>query len=333
MLRALVIPLFVSFSTCTLRADFIFGEPNDAYHWPATLSRKQPIDEFRSNQVQPKGRATLDATMTTLVFEDLAFNFPGTYAESYDAIRPDPFTPPRISAVHPMEALPYSLRVTEPLVFDVEYQWPLRPVWKVTSAYDTRDEFGVPHPELLTMVEVNPDSPKPDKIIARLEPVWRDAIIVDYEATLFFEYNLGLEHTRYLISSRMSSAIPAPGIPAGDATRDGRFDSQDLVHLFQDGRYEQGSLRRPPSISLDDTVEVASRKEADFYDYNREISRRWSWGDFNDDLAFDSSDLVLALQTGRYEQQPAAILQVPEPTCSLVTTLVMCCIALAWRRL
>jgi hypothetical protein len=289
------------------------------------------FDPIPSLQVQPTGRVTLDATMSKLIFEDLAFNFRGTYTESYEVTRPDPFTPPQVSAVHQMENPPYTLRVTEPLVFDVEYQWPRTPVWMVTSAYDTRDDVGIPHPELLTMIEVDPDSPKPDQITAQLEPVKRDGIIVDYEATLFFGYNLGPENNRFSLRAKMSSSIPAPGILAGDATRDGHFNSHDLVNLFQEGRYEQGPLLRPPSIRLDDTVKVAARKVSDFHDYNLYVTQRWSWGDFNDDLAFDSSDLVLALQTGRYEEQSATIHDVPEPSMTIAMDLVCFCAALARR--
>jgi hypothetical protein len=328
--RVLLTLLVVIILSRTLSADFIPGEPNDAYHTGAFLYRGL-FDPLPSLQVQPTGRVTLDATMTKLTFEDLAFSFRGTYTESYEVTRPDPFTPPQISAVHQMENPPYTLRVTEPLVFDVQYQWPRTPVWMVTSAYDTRDDAGTPHPELLTMIEVDSDIPKPDQITAQLEPVKRDGIIVDYEATLIFGYNLGPEYNRFSLQAKMTSSIPAPGILAGDASRDGRFNSQDLVQLFQEGRYEQGSLLRPPSISLDDTVMVAGRKVSNFYDYNLYVTQRWSWGDFNDDLAFDSSDLVLALQTGRYEQQSAAIHEVPEPSMTIAMVLVCFCADLACR--
>ena len=60
----------------------------------------------------------------------------------------------------------------------------------------------------------------------------------------------------------------------GDANFDHRFDSSDLVAVFQRGKYESNS---PAS---------------------------WSAGDWNCDGEFDSADLVLAFQTGNYE--PAA---------------------------
>jgi hypothetical protein len=59
---------------------------------------------------------------------------------------------------------------------------------------------------------------------------------------------------------------------AGDVNLDGRFDSTDLVMIFQYGLYEG---RLPGSA-------------------------RWSQGDWNCDGVFDSSDLVRAFQTGRY---------------------------------
>ena len=60
-------------------------------------------------------------------------------------------------------------------------------------------------------------------------------------------------------------------IPFGDANLDGRFDSNDLVKLFQANGY-------------DDSEFVAS----------------WETGDFNGDLRFDSQDLVAAFTIGAY---------------------------------
>ncbi len=60
---------------------------------------------------------------------------------------------------------------------------------------------------------------------------------------------------------------------AGDANRDGLFNSDDLVSLFIAGEYEDG-------ITGNST---------------------WDTGDFNHDKEFDSGDLVLALQCGKYE--------------------------------
>jgi hypothetical protein len=272
MLRALLTLLVATILTGTLSADFVRGEPNDAYPFVARLSRGLFDPLSSSVQLHPKGRATLDGMMTKLIFEDLEFRFSETYREWFELSQPDPFTPPRIAVIHQEENPPYTLRVTEPLVFEVEYRWPLFPIWNVTSDYDTRDENGTPHPVLLTMVEVDPGAPKPDQITSWLEPVWQDGILVDYQAGLDFIYNsIPMDSRRFHLSSRLFSSIPAPGILPGDATRDTRFDSQDLVHLFQEGRYEQGTLVRPPSISLADSIEVARTKVDAFDDYNGRI--------------------------------------------------------------
>ncbi len=63
------------------------------------------------------------------------------------------------------------------------------------------------------------------------------------------------------------------GAIAGDANRDGLFNSSDMVQVFQYGEYE-------------DDIEDNST---------------WKAGDWNGDGDFDSSDMVLAFQTGRYE--------------------------------
>lgn len=58
---------------------------------------------------------------------------------------------------------------------------------------------------------------------------------------------------------------------AGDADKDGDFDSQDLVVVFIAGKYETGQ------------------------------AATWEQGDWNEDGVFNSSDLILALQGGHYE--------------------------------
>lgn len=58
---------------------------------------------------------------------------------------------------------------------------------------------------------------------------------------------------------------------AGDADKDGDFDSQDLVVVFVAGKYETNG------------------------------DAEWEEGDWNEDGVFNSSDLILALQGGHYE--------------------------------
>jgi hypothetical protein len=77
----------------------------------------------------------------------------------------------------------------------------------------------------------------------------------------------------------------------GDATRDGLFDSGDMIAVFQAGQYE--------------TLSEAT----------------WAEGDWNADGLFTSGDLVTALQTGLYEKQPGP--SVPEPSCLQLATLAM----------
>ena len=58
---------------------------------------------------------------------------------------------------------------------------------------------------------------------------------------------------------------------AGDANLDGKFDTSDLVHVFQTGNY-------------------ISSEASD-----------WSTGDWNGDQRFDTSDLILAFQAANFE--------------------------------
>jgi hypothetical protein len=69
--------------------------------------------------------------------------------------------------------------------------------------------------------------------------------------------------------------VPAlPGVALGDVNSDGKFDSSDLVRLFQAGHYEDGIER----------------------------NSTWTEGDFNGDQEFDTRDLVQLFQEGRYDE-------------------------------
>ena len=76
----------------------------------------------------------------------------------------------------------------------------------------------------------------------------------------------------------------------GDATFDGKFDSGDLVRIFQAGKYDRFS-------------------RAD-----------WTEGDWNGDSLFDSGDLILAFRQGSYASEAVAV---PEPRFGL-TMFLMC---------
>jgi len=60
-------------------------------------------------------------------------------------------------------------------------------------------------------------------------------------------------------------------IPMGDVNLDGKFNSTDLVFMFQAGRFESGTFAS------------------------------WRHGDFNGDGFFDSGDLVAAFADGMYD--------------------------------
>ncbi len=64
----------------------------------------------------------------------------------------------------------------------------------------------------------------------------------------------------------------------GDSNHDGVFDSSDLIHVSQVGKYEDAILG---NASFDE-------------------------GDWNGDGDFDSADLILALQDGDFEEIAAA---------------------------
>lgn len=115
-------------------------------------------------------------------------------------------------------------------------------------------------------------------------------IDVDEHATVL-TYDMSTDDMLYGL--RPSAAMPidvawislTPTLP-GDATLDGMFGSDDLVHVLAAGVYETG------------------------------LPASWQDGDFTRDTLADSGDLVLALSTGSYEIPAAA--HVPEPAGALM---------------
>ena len=86
-----------------------------------------------------------------------------------------------------------------------------------------------------------------------------------------------LSDRRFLIEQFVGSFF-------GDNTLDGKFNSTDLIAVFEAGEYED-------SIVGNST---------------------WAEGDYSGDGEFDSRDLVMALQTGKYESGLGSPVQVPE---------------------
>jgi hypothetical protein len=72
---------------------------------------------------------------------------------------------------------------------------------------------------------------------------------------------------------RQALAVIAAAV-MGDVNADGRFDSSDIVLLFQSGQYEDGV----------------------------EWNSTWTEGDVNGDQEFDTRDLVQLFQNGRYDE-------------------------------
>lgn len=91
--------------------------------------------------------------------------------------------------------------------------------------------------------------------------------------------------------------------PLGDSNHDGKFDSGDLVQVFQAGEYED-------SIVGNST---------------------WEEGDWNLDKEFNTTDLVVAFTDGNYVNGSERVVEVPEPTGILPSILGL--ILFAWKTL
>lgn len=74
------------------------------------------------------------------------------------------------------------------------------------------------------------------------------------------------------------------GTWVGDSTKDGEFNSSDLVAVFTAGKFETGA------------------------------SANWMEGDWDGDSTFGTGDLVFAFTDGGFEQGPRAAAAVPEPS-------------------
>ena len=100
-----------------------------------------------------------------------------------------------------------------------------------------------------------------------------DLVLLDVDA----DADLDIAFTRYdATTKRFKLSLIENLLPhAGDANRDGRFDSADLVHVFQIGEYEDGAVG----------------------------NSTWEEGDWDGDGDFTTTDLVLAFQLGLYERK------------------------------
>ena len=91
----------------------------------------------------------------------------------------------------------------------------------------------------------------------------------------------------------------------GDANLDGKFNTGDLVAVFQSGQYEDTSVR----------------------------NSGWATGDWDGDGDFTSSDLVIAFGDGGYEQGPRPrLVAVPEPTGIDIMTIALALAAVSSTR-
>lgn len=112
-------------------------------------------------------------------------------------------------------------------------------------------------------------------------------------APLFLEPHLQLSDISVNYISHLPEELifrPVPPEPVegviGDVNGDDRFDSSDLVLVFQGGEYED-------NLSTNSTYQT---------------------GDWNGDGEFDSSDLVKAFQAGTYINEAGLVAEVPEPS-------------------
>ncbi|MEZ6118346.1 MAG: FG-GAP-like repeat-containing protein [Pirellulaceae bacterium] len=124
----------------------------------------------------------------------------------------------------------------------------------------------------LTLHQNIADPPTPAELIADLQL----AIRTSDESAAFDYTRDGLvdqSDLEYLVRLKIRSTF-------GDANLDNRFNSSDLVHVFEAGEYED---------------DIAGNST-------------WQTGDWNGDGDFDSSDLVFALQFAGYEASADQVL-------------------------
>ena len=135
--------------------------------------------------------------------------------------------------------------------------------------------------------DVDADGDDESDVWASWGITFRDVVILDGGGDLVTVFNVTrnslLEQENY--DKLKQILIDTVQCSAGDANRDGVFNSTDLVLVFQAAEYE-------------DSIEDNST---------------WATGDWTGDKDFDSGDLVAAFQDGGFELGPRPAATVPEP--------------------
>jgi hypothetical protein len=123
-----------------------------------------------------------------------------------------------------------------------------------------------------------------------------------------------------------------------DQNSDARFDlNQDGALDPRDHDYYRTAILKtvPGDANLDrhfNSQDLVLALQAGRYEDTKLRNSTWATGDWNGDLEFDTSDLIAAFQTGSYERAASAVLVVPEPS-SLVWSVWMICAAMkrSWQ--
>jgi hypothetical protein len=324
-------------------------------HWFSGLTRPRAGSQFVTNQA-PAVAGTFAPTVgfRTLSFPAYNYQIPEATGEDRSLEFFPDFNPNLVDCLTTVTVDPLDLQI-EPIILDtfvIVQQFPLIVPNQLTGSWtircgpiDTSGNFSIP----LDKSTVIYQGPFITNWFEGFPAGFEARVVIDLRSTALeqilyvgegrvFQYDLSflsaeiLGHAPCDLNQDLrcpDGDIDALSVAILEQNTDARFDlTHDGALDLRDHEYYRTAILKtvPGDANLDrhfNSQDLVLALQAGRYEDTTLNNSTWATGDWNGDLEFDTSDLIAAFQTGSYERAASAILVVPEPS-SLVFIWMIC---------